>query len=337
VKKTMKVAAYLGKQRIGIVDVKYPKVASEGIIIKIMTCGVCGSDLHVFKEGMFLETSSREIDGNRVLGHEFGGEIVEVGEKVVDFKVGERVTCAHTKGGYAEYIHVEKVVKNVNVFHLPDEISYRTAATLEPLFTSYHGVMLSAPEVGETAVVIGGGIVGLGVVQILKALYFTKIIVVDLSEKRLEMARTLGADETINPSRENPVDKVGEVTGTAAVRYLTKPSPLADIVYECAGAGVTPQQAFDVAKPNGGRVVIIALYEKLSSVDFNSMVCKNMTVYGSLGYSSKDILQTLEVVKAGRIDRERLITHDFHLGDIQKAFESQLKLSETIKAIVHMN
>jgi 2-desacetyl-2-hydroxyethyl bacteriochlorophyllide A dehydrogenase len=333
----MNAAAYVGKGRMEVVEVPYPTVSPEGVIIKIMTCGVCGSDLHVFREGLFLETSSREIGGYRVLGHEFGGEIVEAGERVEDFKVGDRVTCAHTKGGYAEYIHIEKAAKNDNVFHLPDEISFRTAATLEPLFTSYHGVMLSRPEVGESAVVIGGGIVGLGIVQILKALYFTKIIVVDLSDKRLEMAKALGADATINPSRENPVDRIAGITGSRPVRYLDRPSPLADIVYECAGAGGTPQQAFDVARPNGGRVVIIALYEKLSSVDFNTMVCKNMTVHGSLGYSSKDILQTMEVVRAGRIDRERLITHEFKLSDIQTAFESQLNLGGTIKAIVHMN
>jgi len=333
----VKVAAYYGKKDIRLVDVPIPEVKDEGILIKIKTCGVCGSDLHVFKEGKFLKDSSIEIGGFRVLGHEFAGEVVEVGSKVEDFQLGDRVICAHTKGGFAEYIHIEKAQKNLNVFHLPDSISYRTAATLEPLFASYHGVMISVPEVGDTTVVIGCGIIGLGVIQILKSFYFTRIVCIDLSEKRLETAKRLGAEHFINPRAKNLIEGIAEITGTAYVRYLDYRSPLADIVYECAGASTTPSQAFKISRPINGRVVTIALYEKESFVDFNDVVMKSLTIYGMLGYSEKDILQVLQLVGAGKIEREFLISHEFSLQDIQKGFQSQLQLNESIKAVIYID
>jgi threonine dehydrogenase-like Zn-dependent dehydrogenase len=333
----MKVAAFIDKQNIRVIDVPRPAVSDEGIVIRIRACGICGSDLHVFKEGKFLQDSSGEVAGHRVLGHEFAGDVVETGKKLKDFKEGDRVICAHVKGGFAEYLHVEKAVKDVNVFHLPDSISYRTAATLEPLFISYHSVMLSSPIVGDTAVVMGGGMVGLGIIQVLKALFFTRIVVIDLSVKRLETAKTLGAEYLINPQKQDPFDTVAEITGTEYVRYLTYRSPRADIVYECAGAPSTPAQAFKIARPKTGRVVAIALYKHVSELDLNDVVLKNIRVFGMLGFTEKHILQVIQLVDAGRIERESLITHEYPLEDIQKGFESQLSINETIKAIIRMD
>lgn len=333
----MKAAAFFDKRDVRVIDVPRPKVSETGVLIKVHTCGVCGTDLTVFQTGKFLRTSSGEVAGYRVLGHEFAGEIVEAGSEVRDFQEGDRVICAHVKGGFAEYIHVEKAVKNVNVFHLPDSISFRAAATLEPLFISYHSAVIARPVVGENAVVIGGGMVGLGIIQVLKAISLNEIFVVDLSEKRLEAAGRLGAEHLINPGERSAFDTIAEVTGTEPVRYLSYETPRADMVFECAGAPVTPGLAFSLARPRSGRVVVISLFKDETKVDLNDIVLKNISILGMLGFSDDHILQVMQLVDAGRIERESLITHEFPLDDIQRGFESQFNTGESIKAVIHMH
>ncbi len=332
----MKVAAFSDKRKLKIVETQYPKLSPDGIIIKIKTCGICGSDLHVFNKGLFLETSTKDVNGYKVLGHEFAGEIVEIGENINGFKIGDRVICAHIKGGFAEYIQVEGVIKNINVFNLPNEISFEEAATLEPLFTSYHAVLVSQPESCDTVTIIGTGIIGIGILQILKTLYSTTVIVTDISNERLKMAKDLNADYVINSRDVNFIEKINEITGSINVRYLTDPSPKSDIVYDCAGTAITPEQACKIVKPVSGKIILLALYEKISNVNFNFLVAKNAVIYGSLGYYPKEVLQCINLVRSGKINRKALITHEYLLNEIQTAFEEQLKINEAFKTIIVM-
>jgi threonine dehydrogenase-like Zn-dependent dehydrogenase len=199
--------------------------------------------------GMPLES------GGRVLGHEFCGEVAEVNGDVPGVKVGDRV-CAVGMGGNAEYFRVPAALTTV-LFPVPAGVSFEEAATTEPLATSLHAVNLSRPVDGETHVIIGAGIIGLGVLQALRALASVRTIVVDLSEKRLAVARQLGADVTIDAGREDAVRRVMELAGSEQLSFMPEPMGAADTVFDCAGlprgfAGVPAlQQAVMMVKAGG--------------------------------------------------------------------------------------
>ena len=184
----MKAAAFFGRKDIKIVEIAKPEVKDDGVIIKMKACGICGSDMHVFKSNLLVESSTKSIEGYRIIGHEFTGEIVEIGKNVKDFKVGDRIASVHNKGGMAEYIEVNGP-RLKNLFNIPVHISYVTAATLEPLCNPTHSYHMREPEDNETVAIFGSGIIGLGYLQIVKAYKKTKTIVVDVSELRLETAK----------------------------------------------------------------------------------------------------------------------------------------------------
>jgi (R,R)-butanediol dehydrogenase/meso-butanediol dehydrogenase/diacetyl reductase len=163
----MKAVAYFGKRDIRTVDVPLPEVKHDGVIIKVRACGICGSDLHVYNSEMLVEDSTKVIDDYRIIGHEFTGDIVEVGKDVTDFNVGDRVASVHNKGGMAQYveIHGERLK---NLYKLPAKLNYYAAATLEPLCNPMHSYHLREPQEGETVAILGAGIIGLGYLQIVK-------------------------------------------------------------------------------------------------------------------------------------------------------------------------
>ncbi|MEM4246448.1 MAG: alcohol dehydrogenase catalytic domain-containing protein, partial [Candidatus Bathyarchaeia archaeon] len=208
----MKAAAVVGVRDIEVVDIPIPKVEHDGVLIKVKACGICGSDLHVYNSGLLVEDSTKQISGFSIIGHEFAGEVVEVGRDVKDFEIGDRVSSIHNKGGMAEYceVHGDKLK---NLFKMPEAVSYEAAATLEPLCNPIHSFHLRVPKDNETVAIFGLGAIGLGYLQILKTYRKSKAIAVDISKIRLDMARRLGADVVIDANRDDPVDRIKELTG----------------------------------------------------------------------------------------------------------------------------
>ena len=183
----MKAAVFYDIGNIKAEEVEKPKILENEILIKVKACGICGSDLHMYKLGIFKEALVKPLKKGGIPGHEFSGEVVEVGNKVTGISIGERV-IAMAYGGMAEYVAVAVTVgvtPGTTVLKIPEGISYDEAATLEPLANSYHATMLSDPIKGENAVIFGAGAIGLGIIQCLKALNkdLTKIIVVNHLKK----------------------------------------------------------------------------------------------------------------------------------------------------------
>ena len=214
----MKAAVFYDIRNINVEEVEKPKILENEILIKVKACGICGSDLHMYKLGLFKDALVKPLKKGGIPGHEFSGEVVDVGSKVTGISIGERIT-AMNYGGMAEYVAVAVTIGDIpgsTVLKIPEGVSYEEAATLEPLANSYHATMLSDPIKGENAVIFGMGAIGLGIIQSLKALNkdLNKIIAVDLSDHRLKIAKQLGADEVVNGRNGDPVPKIVGLVGT---------------------------------------------------------------------------------------------------------------------------
>jgi threonine dehydrogenase-like Zn-dependent dehydrogenase len=254
----MKAAAFLGKKNIQLVDVEDARAGDDGVLVKIHACGICGSDIHVYNSDLLTEDSTKIIGDYRIIGHEFTGEIVDVGKDVQGFKVGDRVASVHNKGGMAEFVEIPGD-RLKNLFKLPDHLGYTTAATLEPMCNPMHSYHLREPQDDETVAIFGAGMLGLGYLQIVKANSGARTIIVDVSERRLDTARQIGVDIPINARQEDAVQKIKDITGEYNVRYQEKTAGGCDVTVDCAGLALTFNQSLELLKPEGGTAVNAAV------------------------------------------------------------------------------
>jgi threonine dehydrogenase-like Zn-dependent dehydrogenase len=255
-----------------------------------------------------------------------------VGSQVSNFRVGDRITGVGL-GGFAEYVSVP--INERGPYPLPESISFEEGATMEPLATSLHGVGLARPGAGETVVILGVGIIGLGCIQAIRATVSCRIIVVDASTKRLELARQLGADTTVNLTEIDPLEAVIDLTGgEQPIQRLGARGGNADVVLDCAGAKLSPNQGLSMLKPADGRLVMVALFEQHPELDFNQVVRKQVTVQGSWAWTGDDFRQAIALVQSGRVDRKPLISHQFPLTDAPDAFATQDRPDAAIKVVL---
>ncbi len=328
----MKAAVYHGPRDIRVEQVERPGPGEHDVLVRVKACGICGSDLHMYRLGMF-EVLGRRIDEHRrIMGHELSGEIVELGEKVSGFSVGDRITgLGH--GGFAEYVPVRVTERSPHI--LPESVTFEEGATLEPLATSLHGVSLGKPAAGETVVVLGAGIIGLGCIQAIRASVDCRIIAVDASERRLDMAKNLGADAAVNLSETDPVEAVIELTGGARpVERFGVRGGDADLVIDCAGAPSSPDQGLLMLKQQFGRLVLVALFERPVDMDFNQVVRKHVAVYGSWTWTGDDYRRAIALVESGKVQRGPLISHVLDLEDAPEAFAVQDRPDTAIKVML---
>jgi 2-desacetyl-2-hydroxyethyl bacteriochlorophyllide A dehydrogenase len=328
----MKAAVYHGPRDIRVEDVSRPEITQDQILVRVKACGICGSDLHTYRLGMFEGALGRPIENGRIMGHELSGEIVEVGSDVEGFRVGDRVTSVG-RGGFAEYAPLS--VSERSPHQLPESISFEEGAMMEPFATSVHGVELAHLRDGETVAILGVGIIGLGCVQLIRATRDCKIIAVDASTKRLDMAREMGADETVNLTETDPVEAVIELTGGAKpIENFGARGGNADSVIDCAGSKASPNQGLAMLKQLYGRLVFVALFEGQPELEFNQVVRKHVTIRGSWGWTGENYRQAIDLVASGQIDRTPLISHAFPLEQAPKAFAIQDQPDAAIKVLL---
>lgn len=328
----MKAAVYYGPRDIRIEDVPRPVPGPNEVLVEIKACGICGSDLHTYRYGIF-EDLGMELAGRdgRLMGHEFAGVVAELGPGVTSLKVDDRIGGIG-RGAYSEYALVEVAPRSVHP--LPDSVSFVEAATFEPFATSLHGVGLAAPQTGETVVVLGAGIIGLGAVQAIRATTSgVRVIVVDGSAPRLEMARQQGADEVIDFTQGNPVDQVLALVGEQEIPRLGYRGGNVDAVIDCAGAVNSSQQGLQMLKQEDGRLVLVALFEHDGPLDRNIIVRKHVRLLGSWAWTTADIQLAAELVRSGNVDRKPLVSHQFSLDQAAEAFAFQ-EQGQAIKVVI---
>src|ERR1051326_3894388 len=228
--------------RLEMVDMPVPEIGPEEVLVRVRACGICGSDVH----GLDGRTGRRIPP--LVMGHEAAGEVVATGAAVVDLTPGDRVTFDSTvycgrcffctrgdvnlcdrrevlgvspgpyrrHGAFAEYVAVPRRI----MYRLPDSLSYEQAALIEAVSVAVHAVNLTPIRLGDSAVVVGSGMIGLLTIQAAKLAGCSRVIAIDPDETRLKLAREMGATETVNPKEKQP------------------PEGIVDVAIECAGATV---------------------------------------------------------------------------------------------------
>jgi threonine dehydrogenase-like Zn-dependent dehydrogenase len=335
----MKAAVFNGKGDFEIREVPYPQLEPDGVIVKVKVAGICGSDLHGYRRG------SR---GEMRLGHEFSGDIVEIGSKVNGVKKGDRVTAMSGRGcgqcyfcrtgdvvhcsklallgygvpgAFAEYVHVPCFCFGKYSTKLPEKMSYEVGATMEPLSVSLYAVDQVQPKPDDSVVIIGLGILGLCIIQILKSRGVKQIIVSGRRANRLKLAKDCGASIVVDAAHQDIVPVVAEATAGKG----------ADIVFECAGSPSTFQQALDVVH-RGAKINIVGLYEQPVTWNPGAIVSKDITLIGcGLKW---DIPGAVELQKKGQADTTPFITHVYPLEKIKEAFEIQVKSEDAIKVLL---
>lgn len=332
----MKAAILYGARDIRVEEVETPKLEAGDVLLRVRACGICGSDLHAYKLGQFPAVAM-PVGSGRIMGHEFSGDIAELGGQVTGLQVGDRVVTVGA-GANAKFLRIPAILRPMLV-PLPPEVSFEEAATVEPLATSLHAVNLAEPVDGETIVIMGAGIIGLGVLQVLKSRCSARVVVTDLSDKRLAMAKELGADVIINARREDPYQRMLEIAGSKTISLMEQTMANVDTVFDCAGSATEQTataalwQALLMVKENG-KVVEVAVFEKPLEIEFNIIVRKGIKLLGSWGWSPIEFLYSLELIRSGKVNRKPLITHEFPLEKAKEAYETQLRAEEAIKVVI---
>lgn len=284
----MRAAVFKEKGILKVEDVPEPVVGSRDILMKVTHCAICGSDLHRYLHGM--------LRPGAIMGHEYSGIIVDKGAEVREFQVGDRVARSGGKinpwkdvpwypprfsarnrgllptekpGAYAEYFlaGADRVMK------IPDSVSNLMAALVEPLGVGLHAVRLSRLRLGDQALIIGAGPIGLFAQQCALLAGASKVFVSEINEARRSVASALGADVVLDPSRLNLVEEILRHTGIGV-----------DVAFECAGASSTFQEAIQAVR-GAGQVIIVSLaWEPVYClpVDWVAREVEIKTSYGTL-------------------------------------------------------
>jgi len=335
-----------GPRDIRLETVEDPGLRKDEILVKVKACGICGTDIHVYKTGG-ASASKKPI----ILGHEFSGEIVEVGAAVEGLRVGDKVVgtgyrncgecywcqqgqtdwCPNPAlpgegldGAFAEYVVVPNPALGKMLFHIPEALSWEEAATIEPVSVACYAVRRARIQPNETVVVLGAGMIGQGIAQACRAMGAAKVIISEPSAKRLAMARKLGADTAINPRETDPVEAVTEATS----------GEMASVVFECSGSPVAFRQAPHMLRAFG-RIMQVGMFEQdlELSPDLMSLMCqfRNITLRGCGGQRWD---MALELLQTGQVKTRDLITHEFPLDSAREAFDTQLNSDEAIKVLL---
>jgi len=337
-----------------VTDYEVPKVKPGSVLVRVHATGVCGTDIEIIKGEMGYYRSGGLGGFPIVPGHEWAGEVAEVGEGVQNFKVGDHVVgettvpcwececCSNglrqicptrieigvllSNGGFAQYL----VYPDTRTLHkIRNDIAWPNAASCEPLAISVAAVNASPLRVGDLAVVFGDGPIGLYLLQVLKAKGAKHVIVVGGVQNRLEKARALGADTTVNALTDNNYEN-------HLLEQVLKfgNGKLADLVMEATGNPRAVEIALEVVKP-GGQITLSGLFAgRKANLDVEKIVVKNLRVCGVL--SSPGVWpETIALIESGKVDPSKVISHKFPLAKFGQAVETlEKKLDNVVKVVI---
>ncbi|NQT27990.1 MAG: alcohol dehydrogenase catalytic domain-containing protein [Candidatus Omnitrophica bacterium] len=337
----MKVAMYYSNNDVRLQEMPKPDIGPGELLVKVQASGICGSDVMEWY---------RIKKAPLVLGHEVAGEVAEVGEGVIGFKQGDRVCVSHHvpcntcryclnghhtacqtlhttnffPGGFSQYIRVPAINVDRGTFLLPDEVSFEQATFIEPLACVVRGQREANLKPGQHVLILGGGISGLIHLLLAKALGAERIIVTDISEYRLKMARELGADLAISAKEDIP----------ARLREVNK-DRLADLVIVCTSALSAFEQAFK-SVDRGGTVLCFAPTEPGATlaVPVNDFWRNSIKIMPSYGNSPEDAITAIEWIRSGKVPVGKMITHKLSLAEAGVGFHLVASGGDSLKVII---
>ncbi|MBD3194019.1 MAG: alcohol dehydrogenase catalytic domain-containing protein [Candidatus Lokiarchaeota archaeon] len=321
----MKGVYFNGKKDILVkTDLPKPNIKDDEVLVKVKYCGICGSDIESYKTGV-LETPGI------IIGHEFSGEIIELGENVRGWKIGDQVTvnpslpceecywCLHSKenmckwlsalgttydGAMAEFINV----KSQRLFKIPDSISYKEAALLEPFCVALYAVEDSHFKIGDSVAVLGAGSIGLFTIQVLKLAGASEIFVIEPVESKRKLALEMGADNAFLPKKSSKINRLTKKIGP-------------DHIFDCVGNPNTIMNAMQLVK-RGGFITIIGIYpEAFEMKGFMSLVLKSVSMKGVFGYTQDIWQKAIKLLEKKNLNLKNLITNTISIEEVPEYFE----------------
>lgn len=341
----MKASYLIEKRKLEMREEPIPEISDGEVLVKIKHCGVCGSDVHYYELGAIGNFVVREP---LILGHECAGEVVKAGKDVKNLKVGDRVTlepgvpcgkCEYCKSGrynlcpdmhfmatppingaFKEYINYPEEF----CYKLPDNVDTIEGAMVEPLNCGFHAAQRAGAHIGQTAVVLGSGCIGLCTLMALHCMGVKTVYMFDMIDKRLQMAKKLGATAVFNSRDVDPVKTVMELTGGEGV----------DLVFEMTGSVSGTQSTLAFAKRGG--VVMLVGQGANAFVNYNidEIIVRELDVRGNFRYANL-YPTVIEMLKSGSLPIKDIITDIYSFDDIDKAMEdSVVNKSNIIKAVV---
>lgn len=310
-------------------DATPPTPLAGEVIVQVQACGICGSDLHMYRDNSYRDKLVRNTpEGYEIPGHEFAGTISAIGDGVIGWSVGDPVVgVTGNGGGMAEYVAVP--VNPFQLVRIPEGLGWDVAATTEPLADGLQMVRKATIADGENVVVFGVGIIGLGVIQAIRArgIRVQRVIAIDVHAARLDKALEVGATHVVNARDGDVFDAVAAICGTE--EGYAGLSARVGAVFDCAGyikhmKGPPPlETALRLIDLSGGRIVCFGGYEGAMTIDMGPLIQKQPVIIGSNGYSSDELVEALELMRSGKVDRATLISHHLPLDHIAEAFELQ--------------
>lgn len=309
------------------------------ILLRVRDCGICGSDLHAAKFGIGMPPDT-------IMGHEFAGEIAALGDGVEGWKVGERVVslpymscgacdpcrrgdgyhCPASRpiglgmlpGAYAELVRVQPA----SLLRVPDGVTMREAALVEPLAVGLHGVRLGKVSPDTACVVMGAGPIGVVTILWARHLGARAVVASDPSPGRRELATRLGAHAVVDPNAQDPA---------AALRALAGVDP--EVVLECVGVKGTINAAMQLAGIHG-RIVVLGVCAETDEIFPLVGIMKELELAFALAYSRSEFAEALEALRAGTIDVSPLVTDVIDLADVPEAFRALERPSTQCKVLI---
>ncbi|WP_105167109.1 L-threonine 3-dehydrogenase [Pseudoalteromonas sp. T1lg23B] len=317
---------------IWMTDAPKPEVGHNDLLIKIRKTAICGTDVHIYK---WDEWAQKTIPTPMVVGHEYVGEVVDMGQEVRGFNIGDRVsgeghiTCGHCRncragrvhlcrnttgvgvnreGSFAEYL----VIPAFNAFKIPDNISDELASIFDPFGNAVH-TALSFDLVGEDVLITGAGPIGIMAAAVAKHVGARHVVITDVNEYRLDLARKMGATRAVNVANEKLEDVMKELGMTEGF----------DIGLEMSGVPV----AFNGMLNNmnhGGKIAMLGIPPSDMAVDWNQVIFKGLVIKGIYGREMFETWYKMASLIQSGLNLEPIITHQFHIDDFQIGFDTMI-------------
>lgn len=338
----MKAAVYYNPDDIRCEEVPQPRVGQGEVLIRMKSCGLCGTDISKMVE--------RRVTPPAVLGHEVAGEVVELGEAVKDFSVGDRVFVAHhvpcfvchwcrhgnhslcpefrqtniDPGGFAEYIRIPPINVARATFRIPDELSYEEASLIESTACCLRAILKCRMQPGDTVVMVGCGPMGLLHLELALLLGASQVIATDLLDYRRMAAEKLGASRSIDPQKQDARKVVKELTSGRG----------ADLAIVAVGSPRAISQAMSLVR-EGGTVSVFAECPDGSKLTVDpNLIYHEVNLIGSYSSTPSEQRIAFDLIRTGRLKVKELITHRFKLDKLGEAVKLAREQKESLKIVI---
>ena len=335
----MRAAFFEGNRTLRVGDCREVAPGAGQVQIKVEFCGICGTDLHLFHGAM-----AHRLTLPHVMGHEMSGTLAAVGEGVAGWQVGDRVTvrpldpcgtCPACRMGHSHICHNLKfigidtpgalqgmwTVPAHTLHRLPDSLSLRQGAMVEPIAVACHDVRMSELRAGEFAVVIGGGPIGILIALVAQA-RGARVLQAEVNPFRLQLARDLGID-AVNPLETDLPVLVNQHTGGAG----------ADVVFEVSGSAAGCEMMTKLPRTRG-RIVVVAIYAEPQKVDLFRFFWRELKLAGARVYEAEDFEGAIHLAASGKLPLDRLITDVLPLSRLEEAMHRMERGGDCMKILV---